>query len=229
MRVDLEPGFVLHTRAYRESSLLVDLLTEHHGRVSVVAKGARRQSRKKVTVQPFVPMIFSWMGKSSLKTLVSYEHTGQGVWLTGHRLYSALYINELLVYVLKPGESLDELYTHYAQLIAELASKPLEPQLRAFEFALLSELGLGIDLIHDAENGECVQDNVTYSLVNSLGFVKTSRLSRPTISINGRLLKQVAASDWQDPEVLLAAKHITRIGLSPLLENKTMNSRTLFH
>lgn len=228
MRIEHEPGFVLHARAYRESSLIVDIFSEHHGRVSVVAKGARRNSKSRVSLQPFIPMLVSWMGKSSLKTLTAYEHSAQGPWLTGRRLYSAMYVNELLVYVLKEGEPLDTLYDGYRQLISQLAHDPIEPLLRRFEFALLNELGLGIDLLYDADQGALVCDNKTYSYVVNMGFIETSRLNTPVMSISGETLKCIASNQWDRPTVLPAAKQITRAALAPLLDNKVMNSRNLF-
>ncbi|MGY8817310.1 MAG: recombination protein O N-terminal domain-containing protein, partial [Pseudomonadales bacterium] len=36
-----EPAFVLHTRPYRETSLLVDFFTRNYGRFRAVARGAR--------------------------------------------------------------------------------------------------------------------------------------------------------------------------------------------
>ncbi|TDJ31914.1 MAG: DNA repair protein RecO, partial [Gammaproteobacteria bacterium] len=41
MRVSLEPGWVLHTRPYRETSMLVEAFTRGHGRIGLVARGAR--------------------------------------------------------------------------------------------------------------------------------------------------------------------------------------------
>ena len=41
-RVEDAPGFVLHTHPYRETSVIVEAWTEHHGRVALVARGARR-------------------------------------------------------------------------------------------------------------------------------------------------------------------------------------------
>ena len=39
MRYAAQPAFVLHTRAWRETSLLVEVLTYEHGRVGLIARG----------------------------------------------------------------------------------------------------------------------------------------------------------------------------------------------
>ena len=41
-RADHEPGYVLHTYAYKETSLIVEAFTRRHGRVALLARGARR-------------------------------------------------------------------------------------------------------------------------------------------------------------------------------------------
>lgn len=61
MRVDLQAAYVLHTRPFRDTSLLVDCLTKHHGRISLVAKGARSAKQKQL-IQAFSPLTISWQG-----------------------------------------------------------------------------------------------------------------------------------------------------------------------
>ena len=39
MRYTAEPAFVLHARAWRETSLLVEVLSAEHGRIGLVARG----------------------------------------------------------------------------------------------------------------------------------------------------------------------------------------------
>ena len=52
MRVNLAAGFVLHRRAYRDSSLLVEAFTREYGRIALIARGARRaRSRDAAALQ----------------------------------------------------------------------------------------------------------------------------------------------------------------------------------
>lgn len=61
-------AFVLHRREYSENSLLVEFFTEHHGRITLLAKGARRaRSPLKAVLQPFTPLLLRWSGKGDLK------------------------------------------------------------------------------------------------------------------------------------------------------------------
>ena len=104
MRVALTPGFVLHARPYRETSALVEAFTAEHGRVGLVAKGAKRaRSRLARATQPFRPLQMAWSGRGELKTLTGAEPQGLGWHFTGTKLVSALYLNELLYRLVPAG------------------------------------------------------------------------------------------------------------------------------
>ena len=135
-RVDLQPAFVLHSRRYRDTSLIVELWTAEWGRVAAVARGARQGSRRsqRVALQAFQPLLVSWSGRGSLKTLTTRESAGAAVHLAGKRLYSGLYVNELLVRLLAHEDPHPELYTAYVSLLDALAERSdLDVQLRQFE------------------------------------------------------------------------------------------------
>ena len=61
MQAPLTPAYVLHSRPYRDSSALVDLLTLHRGLQRVVWRGARGQ-RRKLAPQPFMPLLVGMAG-----------------------------------------------------------------------------------------------------------------------------------------------------------------------
>ena len=159
MRIDLQPAYILHTRNYRDSSLIVDFLTPDHGRVSGVVKGVRASSKsakqRRSLCQPLVPLVISWSGKTDLKTITHLEGRSVPVSLQGPRLFSGLYVNELLTRLLQPQDHHPELYTLYEWVLKGLLEEPLiDVVLRRFEFRLLDELGYGVDLNRDSESGE---------------------------------------------------------------------------
>ena len=41
-RVDGQPAYVLHSYPFRETSLIVEVFSRDHGRVALLARGARR-------------------------------------------------------------------------------------------------------------------------------------------------------------------------------------------
>ncbi|MGB1139895.1 MAG: DNA repair protein RecO, partial [Halioglobus sp.] len=116
MRVTLQPAFILHSRPYRDTSVMLDVLTPEHGRIGIVAKGARRSRRRgsdAALLQAFTPLLLSFTGRAELKTLTGVETAGVSSRLAGEHLYSALYINELLVRLLHRNDPHPRLFADY--------------------------------------------------------------------------------------------------------------------
>ncbi|MGN8297449.1 DNA repair protein RecO [Escherichia coli] len=138
-------AFVLHSRPWSETSLMLDVFTEESGRVRLVAKGARsKRSTLKGALQPFTPLLLRFGGRGEVKTLRSAEAVSLALPLSGITLYSGLYINELLSRVLEYETRFSELffdYLHCIQSLAGVTGTP-EPALRRFELALLGASGL---------------------------------------------------------------------------------------
>ena len=230
MRVELQPAYVLHSRAYKDTSLLIDVLSADHGRLTLIAKGARKpQKKSRTALQPFLPMRLSWLGKGSLKTLLSNEPMALAHALKAEKLYSALYMNELLVYLLKEGELIDELYDIYHQTLIDLVSATLiEIPLRRFEFSVLAVLGYGLDFLTEAHTGLPIKKNIEYGYVPGMGFVNAKKISTNITIINGKHLLAIASDQWQEKETLQYAKQLARIALSPYLKGKVLKSRAFF-
>ena len=223
---ELHQAYVLHTRSYRETSLIVDFLVPDVGRISAVVRGARRpKSPQRSLLQPFGRLLISWFGKGELKTLKLLESDNQLSSLQGRALFSGLYLNELLVRLLKAEEPCDVLFKSYQQALVDLAQAlPVEPILRRFEKQLLQALGYGLSFpapdnripfyYFDADNqwlpmtSAPSQEQVRFFLANDL--------------------VAIAADDYQSSEVLRAAKRLMRLALAPLLGDKPLRSKDLF-
>lgn len=105
-------AFVLHSRPWSETSLMLDVFTEESGRVRLVAKGARsKRSTLKGALQPFTPLLLRFGGRGEVKTLRSAEAVSLALPLSGITLYSGLYINELLSRVLEYETRFSELFS----------------------------------------------------------------------------------------------------------------------
>ncbi len=97
-RVSDEPGFVLHTHPWSESSLLADVLTVRYGRVFLVAKGAKRPSSNlRGLLTPFSPVKLAWSGRREAKILTRAEWMGTMIPLSGEAIMSGFYLNELIL------------------------------------------------------------------------------------------------------------------------------------
>lgn len=233
MRVDLQPAFVLHTRPYRDTSMLVDLLTPDFGRLAIIAKGVRRgKSSRRALLNPFNALLVSFQGKGGLKLLTSVEPGAGSFRLEGASLYSGFYLNELLIRLLAEQDPQERIYRrYYATLEALAAGADLEPLLRQFEFGLLADMGYGLDVAVDAESGAPVVDEHRYRLDVEQGLRAVgsgSELESKQPLYLGSELKAIAAGDFSRSETRSQAKRLTRAMLAPLLGDKPLKSRDLF-
>ncbi len=230
MRVDLQPAFVLHCRDYRETSLLIEVFGRDAGRVGLVARGARRpKSPVRGLLQPFVPLLMSWSAGRDLGRLVSAELDGPVTALAGSALFSALYMNELLMRLLHRHDPHPELYPHYDRALTRLReSQPVEPVLRIFEKQLLRSVGYGLVLDHDIERGRAVEPDTTYCYVADLGPIETSDATCRGVRVRGRTLLSLEQERILDPVTAREAKCLMRYVLGTHLGERPLNARRLF-
>lgn len=230
MRTSLQPAFVLHHRAYRETSLLLDLFTEAHGRISLIARGVRtHRSKLRSLLQPFIPLLISWQGKSELMLLNSAENNGIPFQLQGDCLLSGFYLNELLVRVLQKQDPHPQLYTIYYNTLLELQTGQLLPQtLRLFEKKLLEELGYGLQLQRDFSTGEALMAEQVYLFYPEQGFKRSVAGSVDRMQFKGKSLLALAAEQLNDEECLRDAKRLMRVAFASLLGLQFLHSRKLF-
>src|SRR5512138_3815820 len=140
-RVDHEPGYVLHTYPYKETSLIVEAFTRRFGRVALLARGARRpRSAMRGVLLSFHPLRLSWSGSADLANLMGAEWAGGTPLLGGRGLMCGFYVNELLLRLLPRDDPHEALFDIYADALGGLASRDVSGVLRAFEKRLLGEL-----------------------------------------------------------------------------------------
>lgn len=223
-----QAAFVIHSRPYRETSQLVEIFTQEQGRQSVIAKGSRQpRSPLKGLLQPFVPLSLTFGGKGELKTLFKVEATAPAIRLVSTALYSGLYLNELIYYLLEAHTPFDEVFEAYQSTLQKLAAGDrLEPCLRHFEFYMLSVLGYGVDFTVDAQSGEDVEANAWYQYQPESGFSRLPKCEPGAYA--GAHLYALSELDFSTAEVLLTAKHFSRQALAPYLGGRPLRSRALF-
>lgn len=229
-RVERQPAFVLHARPYRESSLLLELLTRDHGRIGAVARSVRG-SRKGLgsVLQPFQSLLVSWAGRGELKTLTGAERWHPLPQVMGERLYSALYLNELLLRALAPHDPHPPVYEAYAALLPGLAeAEALEPLLRAFELGLLRELGYGVELRFEADTGELLEPQGSYAFDPASGVLRMPGDAPVEHAYPGWALMAIAEADFGDPRTRSFAKRLLREALAPLVGERPLRSREYF-
>lgn len=230
MRVQLDPAFVLHTRPYRNSSLLVDLLSTSHGLVSAVARSARGpKSRYRGILQPFAPLLVSWSGRSELKTLGQVEAQGAPFALTGEALFCGFYLNELLIRLLHREDPHPVLFKAYETVLTGLCdpARWLVP-LRLFEKRLLSEVGYGLCLHEAADTRLPIQPEQYYLYLPDRGFILTDASTEGSMIFSGRTLLALHHEKLEDDDCLQKVKRLLRIALTYQLGDKPLKSRSLF-
>lgn len=223
-RISAETGYVLHTRPYRESSLLLDVFTPQYGRISLVARGARNNYAKKNNpLQLFTSYHFSWVGKSELYTLTQAEPQGAAHLFSSYQLCCGLYINELLLRVLIREDPHVDLYLAYQQLLKDLmAVQNTQISLRIFEKNLLQNMGYGFSL-------ESIDPEGFYVFKPLEGFMpiieKTEKIQNNIFS--GESLIALSSQILQEKH-LPEMRRLMRLALSPLIGEKPLRSRELF-
>lgn len=231
-RVDQQPAYVLHTRSWRETSLIVELLTRDYGRVAVVAKGARRpHSALRGVLMGFQPLSAAWSGGGEVKTLVRAEWLGGQPLLHGRALLCAYYLNELVVHLSAREDPHPELFDAYHAAVADLAAGAAQPPvLRRFELALLSTLGYGVELEREAEGGGPVEDGASYTYIIDHGPVRgTSPLAaHQGVPVSGQTLNAMARNDFSAAQTLAEGKLLLRCLIHHHLGGRALESRRVF-
>lgn len=164
IRAQLEPAYVLHSRSFRETSLIVEAFSREYGRVAVVARGARApRSRWRNVLQPFRPLLLGWNQKSDLGTLTAVDQVASPPPLQGQALYCGIYLNELLMRLLHRGDPHPEVFERYRQVLSDLAADaPPQALLRLFEKHLLEAIGYAMLLDREYGSGVEIQPQRWY-------------------------------------------------------------------
>ncbi|WP_426417298.1 DNA repair protein RecO [Aestuariirhabdus sp. LZHN29] len=230
-QISLANAYLIHSRPYRETSLIAELLTQEQGRVSVLFKGVRGgKARHKGVLQPFGRLLVNWQGRHELKTGTDVEAAEVRFILQGHYLFSALYANELLLRLLQPHDPHPELFHLYELFLQSLAGNAaLEPTLRSFELQLLELLGYGLPLDVEAATGDPLEADRWYQYDAQAGFYPVLPGSGSVLQCySGEMLLALAQGQLDTPDQLRAAKRLMRLALAPLLGDRPLRSRDLF-
>lgn len=233
MKGELQSGYVLHARPWRDSSLIVEYFSRDQGRLPLVARGAKSRRQRggsaAALLQPFTPLQVSWSGRGSLKTMTACEAVGPALSLTGRRLYSGLYLNELLTRLLQHEDPHQKLFNHYAATLTLLVeAEEEELPLRRFELVLLGELGYGFDLACDGLSGQPIAEDAWYHYHDEHGLViapETGGERQPRFL--GSDLARISRGDFSGG-ARLCAKQLLRQALTGHLGGRPLKSRELF-
>jgi DNA repair protein RecO (recombination protein O) len=230
MRVQLEPSYILHGRPFRETSLLLEALSNSHGRVGLVARGARgSRSRWKNLLQPFRPLLLSWNQKGELGTLTGADQVASPPALEGEALFCGLYANELTTRFLQRQDSHPGFFDVYRELVGQLSAGELsQPLLRTFEARLLKSAGFGLQLEHEHGTSEEIIKSAWYIYEPETGPRRSEYdESRAKELVSGEALLALKSGIIEDRH-LRELKALMRKLIRYHLGGKPLNSQALF-
>lgn len=233
MRVDTELAYILHKRPFRDSSQILDVFTREHGRISLMSRGSRgARSKTGSPLQLFRPLLVSWQGRGEMPYLNNAEMAEIAApKLAGHALISAMYVNELLVYLLHKHDVHKDVFEHYHECLYALCNaRNIEIVLRLFEKSLLQALGFGLNLVCDADTGEAVEDDRHYVYHYEHGPVlcdsNYSSMVNPVVS--GDSLVAYDQNRLESRQQCVEIKALMRYVLKHQLGQRQLKSRELF-
>jgi len=228
--MDLELAFLIHRRAFRESSAILEVFSRNHGRLGIVARGANRpRSSLRAALTPFVPLLMSWSGRGELATLRAAEAAAPPSTLSGNALLSGMYLNELLMRLTHRHDPHPELFDAYKTTVIELgAGGPLEHILRMFEKRVLESIGYGLILECEADDGEKLLADGQYRYIADRGPTRDPQLAGEFVEISGQTLLTLASEQPLSALGQREAKRLMRFLLANHLGGRPLASRELF-
>ena len=224
-RVALEPAWVLHHYPYRDSSLLLEVFTREHGRIGLVARGARSgRSRWHSQLQILRPLLLSWSMRGDLGTLTGVDNRGQVNVLPGRQVLCGCYLNELLLRLVTRHDPHPELFMAYEHAVLMLHAGE-EQALRLFEKRLLQELGYGLLLDHEADSEMPVEPDGLYEYRLEKGPVKCGQARDTGLFLRGSSLIALYNDDLTEPQACREVKQLMRAALALYLGSRPLRTR----
>jgi DNA repair protein RecO (recombination protein O) len=234
--VNTQIAYILHKRDYRETSSILEVFTRDYGRVALMARGCRgARSMTAGNLLLFSPLVINWQGRGAMPYLNAVERADiKAPVLKSKALLSAMYINELLMYLLHKDDVHEAIFEQYHHCLYSLENdKSIEITLRQFEIRLLELLGFGLNLKAEADTGEQILAEQNYQYHLEHGPVKSRDNSADSLpQIAGACLLALADERYQviaeNPQYLAQLKRLMRFVISHHLGNKKLKSRELF-
>lgn len=227
-RVSAQPGFVLHSYPYKETSLIVDVFSRDFGRVALIAKGAKRpHSKLRGVLQTFQPLSVSWTGRAEIRTLTAAEWLGGLLPLEKSALLCGFYLNELLVKLLARDDPHPSLFDHYVATLNQLAHGESAPiVLRKFERALLKETGVGGNFTVCTTTSRTVEAEQIYVIEPERG-PRPAHPADNTPRVSGKTLLDMEQEDYTDNTTQTQSKFLMRFLLAHHLGGVPLNTRQI--
>ncbi len=226
MKTQLQQAYCIHSRPYRETSQILELLTLEHGLVSCINKGSKK---KNSSVQnSFLPLLVSWVGKGDLYTLTHIESTGTKQITDTYACIIGMYLNELILKLVpksSPSHEVFNLYRDVIKLLGEDIHK--EKILRLFEVELLALIGHGVSLDKEMDHETPITSKKIYRYDVGIGASKVAQYSSVWNVVKGETLLGLQSPLEMHSHYLAEAKQFMRGIINWHLNNRTLYSREI--
>lgn len=235
----MDKGYVLHSYPYRETSLILQVWTEKHGRLGLVAKGARRpKSASRSTLVNFQPLVLDWFGRGELRTLKTAEPASPAIPLAGSSLLSAFYLNELLLKLTTRDDPHEQLFAAYDEAIGSLralsrsgaaGARDIERVLRRFELKLLQELGYAVELAREAGSHAPIVAEREYLYVVERGPIPAPEGETPAnaVRLRGQTLIDLDRGEFDSASTAAQSKQLMRLLIHHSLNGQELSTRSI--
>lgn len=233
MRIDDTPAIILHRRPWRETSAMLEAFSRDHGRVGLIARGARRRNaRWRGVLEPLAVVRLSWTGRGELYTLTGAD-AETSVQLSGNRVLGAFYACELVLRLTAREDPHALIYHSLRALLGALTDgAPAVVALRFFERDLLQAIGYGLPLTHEAETGDAVDAAARYAWQPQRGLYRGD--AGEGVTVPGSALLGLAGgrfasrADIHAARGLLGAVIASQLGGRPLKSLQTLRAMRQF-
>jgi DNA repair protein RecO (recombination protein O) len=224
-----DQAYVLHSRSFRNTSLIVEIFTREHGKFSVVARGARQNKSSFYSLlQPFAQLLMQWGGGGEMPTLYSAELNNRPSSLLNRQIYSGFYLNELLMHLLHRHDPHPALFDIYRQTLEKIRQdEHVDVALRYFELDLLEQLGYGINLQDDTVTGKRVIDDERYTYLIEQGPARSLDRDEQGMLVSGKTLRLMSERSLAGQTERKEAKLLLRSILDHYLGHKPLKTREL--
>ncbi len=229
MRISAEPAYILHTRPWRESSLLIEVLSANHGRLGLLARGVQGPKRQvlRAALQPLQYVRLDAVQRGELAQLRAAEALDAAPKLIGEATLAAFYINELVLRLAPRMDPAPDLFSAYGAAREHLrVGASLAWSLRRFERDLLDAMGVGFAFDIDGD-GAAIDPAARYRLDPEYGprrLLSDRGHGDRSDAATGRALLALSADCMPDADDLAGLRRALRPVLLHLLGGRGLKS-----
>lgn len=226
MREQLQTAYCMHSRAYRETSQIIELLTLEHGLVSCVHRGSRKKNASADYL--FTPLLVSWVGDGELLTLTHIE-TKLARQITHPSLsIVAMYLNELILKLVPKSSPSKEVFNLYKNILESLGQEDKQENLlRLFEIELLSLIGHGLSLDKEMDHETRIDKDNIYRYDVGIGPVCVPQQSAVWNIVSGATLLGLQSPLSMESSCMAEAKQLMRGIINWHLDKRRLHSREI--